>query len=209
MGLFSKLFGAETSEIDNKLENQYVPMFQKMKDMPISQAKSTFRDLLKQAKKESVKEGTSNLPQNFDDILLEEESTNPHFKSLLAKKRAEGVRDEDVRWFWNMHDLERRMMLKVDELFKFALFEKLRQEDGLNEKEAFNEVKKFQPIYGDPDDPSQPISEDRALPMELKDRVNRYIEKREHIDKDEFRKEIEDSSTFNAFIRKIIKSGNL
>ncbi len=209
MGFFSKLFGAETSEIDNELENQYVQMFQEMMGMPIAQAKSTFRDMLKQAKEESVKEGTSNFPQNFGDIILEQEFSNPHFKSLLTKKRSEGIRDEDVRWFWNMHDLERRMMLKVDDLFKFSLFIKLREEDGLNEKEAANEVKKFHPMYGDPDDPSQPIGEDRALPRELKDRVNRYIEKRGHIDKDEFKREIEDSSTFNAFIRKEIKRGNL
>ena len=64
-------------------------------------------------------------------------------------------------------------------------------------------------IYGDPDDPSQPTGDDKVLPRELKDRVNRYIEKREHTDKDEFKKEIEDSSSFNAFIRKEIKRGNL
>ncbi|MBW2662381.1 MAG: hypothetical protein JRD93_10430 [Deltaproteobacteria bacterium] len=209
MGFFSKLFGSETSEIDSELENQYVPMFQNMMGMPIPQAKSTFRDMLKQAKEESVKDRTSNLPQNFGDLLLEEESTNPHFKSMLAKKRAEGVIDEDVRWFWNMHDLERRMMLKVDDLFQLSLFIKLREEDRFNEKEAANKVKKFHPMYGDPDDPSQPIGDDKVLPRELKDRVNRYIEKREHIDKDEFKKEIEDSSTFNAFIRKEIKRGNL
>jgi len=209
MGFFSKLFGAETSEIDNELENQYVPIFQDMMGMPISQAKSTFRDMLKQAKEESVKDRTSNLPQNFGDLLLEEESTNPHFNSMLAKKRAEGVIDEDVRWFWNMHDLERRMMLKVDDMFQLSLFIKLTEEDGLSEKEAANQVKKFHPMYGDPDDPSQPISDDKVLPRELKDRVNRYIEKRGHTDKDEFKKEIEGSSSFNAFIRKEIKRGNL
>jgi len=34
---------------------------------------------------------------------------------MLASRRNEGVKDQDVLWWWNMHDLERRMMLKVDE----------------------------------------------------------------------------------------------
>ena len=108
-----------------------------------------------------------------------------------------------------MHDLERRIMLKLDDWFKFPLFMKLIQQDGLNEKEAFNRVKKFHPMYGDPDDPSQPIGDDKVLPRELMNRVNRYIGKRELIDKDEIKKEIEDSSSFNAFVRKEIKRGNL
>lgn len=209
MGFFSKFFGLETSGIDSKLEKLYVPMFQIMMGMPISQAKSIFREILKEAKDESIKDGTSTYPENFGDLMLEEESTNPHFKSMLAKKRVDGVRDEDVRWYWNMHDLERRMMFKVDNWFQFSLLSKLIQEDGLNEKEAFNRVKKFYPMYGDSDDPSQPIGDDKVLPRELKDRVNKYIEKRELTDKDEIKKEIEDSSSFNAFIRKEIERGNL
>jgi len=209
MGFFSKLFGTEKTEIENRLESHYVPILQEMMNIPISQAQSTFRDMLKQAKEESVKEGSSDFPENFGDILLEEESTNPHFKSLLSKKRNEGVKNEDIRWFWNMHELEKRMMLKVDDLFKFSLFIKLREEDGFNEKEAADEVKKFHPTYGDPDDPSQPTGEDRVLPRELKDRVDRYIEERNKMDIDEFKKEVEESSTFNAFIRKEIKKGNL
>ncbi len=104
MGIFSKLFGS-SSDIEKQLEALYVPMFQTMKGMTLTQAKSTFRDLIKKAKEESLKEGTSKFPQNFGDILLEKEPTNPHFNSILAKKRSEGVRDEDIRWWWNMHDL--------------------------------------------------------------------------------------------------------
>ena len=204
MGIFSKLFGS-SSDIEKQLEDQYIPMFQTMMGMSLSHAKSTFSDMLKQAKEESLKEGTSKLPQNFGDIVL----TNGKFKSALAKIRNEGVRDEDIRWWWNMHDLERRMMLKVDDINKSALFIKLIEKDGLDEKEAARRVRKSFPIFGDPDDTTHTFGEDRPLPYELKDRINFYIEKMSQTDPEKLKKEIEKSSTINALIRKEIKKGNI
>lgn len=207
MGIFSKLFGS-SSDIKKQLEALYVPMFQTMMGMTLTQAKSTFRDLIKKAKKESLKEGTSKFHQNFGDILLEKESTNSHFKSMLAKKRNQYVRDEDIRWWWNMHDLERRMMIEVDNLSGFALFLKLK-EDGLNEDEAGKRVKKSRPIFGDPGDTSTSTGEDRPLPFELKNRINIYMQKRSQTDPEKFKNEIAESSSFNALIRKEIKNGKV
>jgi hypothetical protein len=207
MGIFSKKFGS-SSDIEKKLEALYVPEFQKTKGMTLTQAKSTFRDLIKKVKKESLKEGTSKFPQNFGDILLEEESTNPHYKSLLTKKRNQGVIDEDIRWWWNMHDLEKRMMTEDDNLSGFALFLKLR-EDGLNEEEAGKRVKKIRPIFGDPDDTSTSTGEDRPLPWELKNRINIYIQNRSQTNKEKFKNEIAESSSFNALIRKEMKNGKV
>ena len=205
MGIFSKLFGS-SSDIEKQLEALYVPMFQTMKGMTLTQAKSTFRDMIKKAKEESLKEGTSKFPQNFGDILLEKESTNPHFKSMLTKKRSEGVRDEDIRWWWNMHDLERRMMIEDDNWSGFALFLKLK-EDGLSEEEAGKRVKKSRPIFGNPDDTSTSTGEDRPLPFEFKDRMNIYIQKRSQTDTEKLKNEIAESSSFNALIRKEIRKG--
>lgn len=207
MGIFPKLFGS-SSDIEKQLEALYVPMFQTTKGMTLTQAKSTFHDLIKKAKEESLKEGTSKFPQNFGDILLEKESTNPHFKSILAKKRNQDVRDEDLRWWWNMHDLERRMMIEDDNLSGFALFLKLKA-DGLNGEEAGKRVKKSRPIFGDPDDTSTSTGEDRPLPFELKDRINIYIQKRSQTDTEKFKNEIAESSSFNALIRKEIKNGKV
>ena len=207
MGIFSKLFGS-SSDIEKQLEALYVPMFQTTKGMTLTQAKSTFRDLIKIAKEKSLKEGTSKFPQNFGDIILEQESTNPHYKSLLERKRSQDVRDEDIRWWWNMHDLERRMMIEDDNLSGFALYLKL-LEDGLNEKEAGNRVKKSRFIFGDPDDTSASTGDDRPLPFELKDRINIYYLKRLQADKEKFKNEIEESSSLNAFIRKEIRNGKV
>ena len=144
MDIFSQGFDP-SSDIEKKLEAIYVPMFQTMRGMTLTQAKSTFSDIIKKAKEESLKEGTSKFPQNLGDILLENESTNPHFKSMLAKKRSENVRDEDIRWWWNMHDLERRMMTEDDGLIRFAYFLYLK-DNGLSAEEAGKRVKKSYPI---------------------------------------------------------------
>lgn len=207
MGLFSKLFES-SSGIEKQLEDQYISMFQMTMGMSPSQAKSTFRDLIKKAKEESVKEGTSKFPQNFGDIILQEESINPHYRSLLTRKRSEGVRDEDIKWWWNMHDLEKRMMVEVDNWLGLTLFLKLRKENGLNEEEAGKRVKKSRPIFGDPDD-AHVTGEDRPLPHELRDRINIYVEKRSQTDTEKFKNEIAESSSFNALIRKEIKNGKV
>jgi hypothetical protein len=70
-------------------------------------------------------------------------------------------------------------------------------------------VEKSLPIYGDPDDTSHKTGDDRPLPDELKNRINIYIEKRVRDNPEKYKNEIEESSTFNALIRKEIKAGNL
>ena len=62
---------------------------------------------------------------------------------------------------------------------------------------------------GNPDDTAHTTKDDRPLPYELKDRINIYVEKRRQSDPNKFRKEIEQSSTFNALVRKEIKKGNI
>lgn len=201
MEIFSKLFGSSSS-IEKQLEDQYVPMFQMM-SMSLSQAQSTFRDLYKQAEEEAKMEGTLNLPLNLGDILLEKDA------NMLAKRRKDGVRDEDIRWWMNRHELDRKMMMKVDDINRFALFKKLLDEDRLSEEKAANEVKKFFPIFGDTDDTSTSSGDDRPLPFELKDRINIYIQKRSQTDPEKYKREIVESSSFNALIRKEIKKGNV
>jgi len=208
MGMFSKLFGSP-SDINKELEDFYVPMFQTMMGMAPSQAKSTFHDLYKQAEEEAKKEGSLNLPLNLGDILLEKELSDKKTKSMLSKRRNEGVRDEDIRWWMNRHELDRKMMMKVDDIHKFAMYRQLREEEHLSEEEALKEVKKYFPVFGDPDDTSTSAGDDRPLPFELKDRINIYIEKRSQSDPERYKEEIEKSSSFNALIRNEINKGNI
>jgi polyhydroxyalkanoate synthesis regulator phasin len=203
MGIFSKLFGAST-DIEKMLENLYVIACQEQMQMSASEARSTVRDMLNQAKEESVKESTSKLPRNFGDIILEQESTNAETKSMLAKKRREGVRDENIRWWWNMYDLERRMMVAFDQIMKQPVYIKFTERDGLSEKAALEKLDKHFPIWGDPEDTTHHTGEDRPLPIELKGRIDIYVEKRMRTDPEGFKKAMENSSSLNALIRKLM-----
>jgi hypothetical protein len=208
VGMWSTAFEAPTA-MEKQVQDQYVSIFQKILGISPSQAKAGIRDIIEEAKEESLKEDTSDLPQNVGDFLLEKESSDEKIRSILAKKRREGVRDQDIKWWFNMHDFEIRILLKVDDMNKHALFAKFRKEDGLSEDKAANGVRKSYPLFGDPDDTTHTTGEDRPLPYELKDRINRYVVERMQTDPETFKKEIEQSSTFNALIREEVRKGNI
>lgn len=162
------------------------------------------------------------MPQNLGDIIFGDAgSDNPTIKKIaesirqkLSKKKAEGVKDEDVRWWWNLNDIERRIMLKQDDISRMTLFMSELEKSNEPSKEkaadkAAAKVRKFHPTYGDLDDTKHTTGDDRPLPYELKDRINIYIEKRARENSEKYKNEIEQSSTFNALIRKEIKAGNL
>jgi len=201
MVLFSK-------GIEKHLQEMYVPMLQDIMKTSASEAKKTFRGLLKRAKAASKKDGTANFPLNSGDILLDREAAEPDTKDMLTKKRKEGVRNEDIRWWWNMHDLERCIMVEIDNLHKMAMFTHS-LEHGMTYTEAAAKVRKYHPKYGDPEDTSNASGEDRPLPYELKDRVNNYIEKKALSDPEGLKKQVEQSSSFNALVRDEIRKGNI
>jgi hypothetical protein len=179
-----------------------------MRGFSFWKARDMVRTMLKQAKKDAAKEGTANLPQNFGDILLEREATDEKTKAMLAKIRKEGGTDKDIKWWWNMNDLERRMMQQEDFMSRFVLLLKLREE-GLDEKESAKRVAKRFPIFGNPNDTTLGSGDDRPLPCELKDRINIYISKRSKTDPEEFKKAIEYSTSVNCLIRKAIRKGKI
>lgn len=208
MGLFSKIFGSSPeSDVEKSLEDLYMQMFQSNLGMSYSQSKATVNNMLKEVKEESRKEGTLHIPSG--DFMLKNEGNDPMFKDLFDKRRKEGVRDEDIRWWWNLHDYEKRMMGKVDQLHQFALFQKYMEVDKLTSNKSIKLVRKYHPFYGDFQDTTDVGGDDRYLPWELKNRVNIYVEKRSKSDKNNFKKDIDNSSSFNSLVRKEIQDGNL
>ena len=207
MGKFLKVLEIST-DMEKHIRDRYVFVFQEIVGMSPSQAKSAFHNIVQDAKKESLKEDFSGLSENVGDFILAKESSDEKIRSVVAKKRNEGVRDQDIRWWFNMRDLETKILLKVDDISIRSLFAKLR-EQGLSEDEAEKEMRKRYPIFGDPDDTSQSTGEDRPLPYELKNRINIFVQKRLQKDPETFKNEIEGSSTFNALVREEVKKGNV
>jgi hypothetical protein len=208
MGFLSKLLGKSEALIKRSMEKTYVPQLMEVMDISLPQAQVTFIKLLEQTRHESSDMGTSKLPENYGDVLLSREGEDEQIRSMLESRRTEGVRDEDVRWWWNMHDLERRMMLKVDEQRRTTQYLRHRQ-SGLSKGEAGARVRMYYPTYGDPDDLPEANPDDNHLPHELKRRIDRYIQKRLEVDGEALKKEMEAATTFNALVRKEIKNGNL
>ena len=200
MRMFSK-------SIDKKLKNIYIPKLV-ANGNTLSDSKKIFRILLRLVKKESRLEGTSHLPKNYGDSILQKSSSDSKTKIMLEYLRKDDVRDEDIKWWWNMHDLERRIIKKIDDNTRRASFINSRKE-GISEEEASEKVRKFYAVYGDPRDKSQTTGDDRPLPDELRSRVNAYIEKRSKTNPEDYKKEIEKSTTFNALVRQEIKKGNI
>lgn len=225
MGLFNFLKPA----IEKKLENLYVNIIREFyKEIPLYEIKEyeikkIVKRLLKNAKRACKEQGSLNLPLNFGDILLEKESTDERVKETLAKKRKEGVRDEDIRFWWNLHDLERSMVVQADSFIRMQPFA-ISIDKGMNKYEAAAKVRKIHPIYEDPDytyltkeqksafqfrSLTDTTGDDRPLPYELKDRINKYIVKKLRGNIEEHKRDIEKYSTFNALVREEIRKGNI
>jgi hypothetical protein len=171
-------------------------------------AKKIFSDLINAAKDNYKNENTENLPENFGEYLLDHQSTRSDVHKMLTKRRKEGVRDQDILWWWNLNELERQLIRQIDDTFRVAMLSQY-IEQGKSQEEAAEYVRKLYPIYGDPEDTTQTKDDNRPLPFELKDRVNKYIEYRISNDYDKFQNDIDKSSTLNALIRSEIQKGNL
>lgn len=197
------------SEIEKRLEPQYVSFFRESMKMPEDAANEIFKAFVKEQKEAALREGTDRFPEGFGDILLQRERTDEKVRDAFAPKRAEGVTDEDIALWWNMHDLERRLICRVDEMNRILLFEKLMQGGGMTELEAARNVAKRFPVYGDPDHLVLENEDDRPLPFELKWRVNRYMAEKTQADSDRFQKEVEASTSLNALLRRAVRQGKL
>jgi hypothetical protein len=197
------------NEMEKRLEPQYVAFFQETMAMPEDVARAIFKALAEEQKEAARREGTDRLPESFGSILLERERTDEKVRNAFAPKRAEGVADEDIALWWNMHDLERRMICKVDEMNRILLFEKLMQGEGMAEPEAARMVAKRFPIFGDPAHLVLESDDDRPLPFELKWRVNRYLSERTQADPDGFMEGVEASTSLNALLRRAVRHRDL
>ncbi|HMI38296.1 MAG TPA: hypothetical protein VK500_00160, partial [Nitrospiraceae bacterium] len=150
--------------------------------VPTGNAKKMAADLLGKAISEGKAAGTYDLPRNFgDQILAGSSASNPKhqrlldfLRSRLGLLRGEGVRDEDIKWWWNITDVERRCLFQQDENSRLALFID-RLHKGATAEDAAKDTFRYHPNYGDPNDESKAKGADRPLPDELKDRVNKFI----------------------------------
>ena len=207
MGWLSRVFGG-SQNMEDRVREEYTGLWGATMGLSDDDARAAVDQMLAQVKAEAQAEGEDQLPNNFGDVLLAREASDEATRCTLAQKRAEGARDVDIRWWWNMHYLERGALLKTDEQYRMVLYLSAK-ERGLGANEAANEVWRYHPCLGDSGLRKNCSADDAPLPCELKDRINAYVERRSTAGLEDFKREIEAATSFNALVRAEIRKGKL
>lgn len=100
--------GIGESNIDKFLEDFYLLAYGSL-------GRKGIKEAIVQCKLESKQEGTDNLPDNFGDFLIEQaKGNNEKYLKIVNNAILGGANDDDIRQWWKLNDLERRMMLWED-----------------------------------------------------------------------------------------------
>jgi hypothetical protein len=189
MGLINKIFGSKKTEIEKFLEDFYIKNYKSRK---------LIQDAIAECKTESKQEGTDNLPENYGDYLIEQAKAGDEKSKKFVEKALLGdATEDDIRQWWNLNDLERRMLKWEDNSARGAAF-LIFKDEGLSFEDSIIKVRKTYPIYGDPSDESNTQSNDRPLPSELHMRINRMTTE---LTLSYFQQYSKDYNSMNAFIR--------
>jgi hypothetical protein len=161
------------------------------------------RDVVREGRRRGEDEG---LPHPFGDFILARRAFDPKASDMLEARRQEGVREADFLWWWNMHPIERNTMLAFDDVVRVNLWSLIQRQQGLPEAAATTALRRRVVNYGNPGGTSTEHGDDRSLPFELKDRVNRWFETQ---DQAQFEHKLLQFSSLNALIRHEIRTGRL
>ena len=192
--------------LKKQLIEGYATMITSLMGVSDEEARKIAKKLLVVAQQKVKEQGLDRLPPNFGDIILSKEKENPAFMNINLK-REDGVTNEDIRWFWNLPPLEKGMLEAFDEWIRLTAFA-THKDQGMSSDKSAERVRKFHPIFGDPKDTKHTSGDDRPLPVELKDRINKWVITKMS-NPEEHKKRMEEYSTMNAFIRAEIGAGNI
>jgi hypothetical protein len=206
VGFFSRLMSSNDHPSEHDLELIYTRLYERILIMSPAEARLNFKEELVCVKDIIARHGNFVVSEGYGSLLVSNRHSNPKVGAHLSKIEAEGVREADIIWFWNMSNLERLFLMRISEVcFGACFLAGMRQ--GLTSEQAGLQTRKTHPFFGDPDDTSVASGVDRPIPVELKDRVNIFIERRLHEDSQKYFALMDRSSSFNAIIRQAIKAG--
>ena len=167
MGLFSRLFLNAEKKLETELEELYTKAYASYSAIPISQARRDVRKAIWACKEEARREGTDRLPDNFGTLLVTKtEDLHAMGVTIIENATLNGASNEDIEEWWNLHDLQRRMVIWHENVIRYANFLSFR-EDGLSADEAMARIRAMLPMYGDPNDTAHTTGDDRPLRYEL------------------------------------------
>ncbi len=197
----------DRDQVENELLELYTEKFLAL-GFPGSpeEIREMVKDGIKTCNALTEAEETGDLPDQFGDKLIEGSIIGLELgvKWVGRAKRA-GAREEDIREYWNLPELSRRMVNWSEQIFRYSLFSSC-IEEGLSADEAMDKVRKTYPMYGNPENEQHVSGDDRPLPQELRGRVDIYRELHGAKKIQELSKGF---TTYNAFIRAELKKGNV
>jgi hypothetical protein len=176
----------------------------------------TFLDMYMVAVKECgehvIRQGYDLSRRNFGDEMLALEPTSDKrepFMIMLAKKRADGVRDEDIRDWWNNHPIVPALRIRIHTAEIDFNVMRLTRRHGLTPEQAQMAFMRRFPVFGNPDGSDWATGDDRLLFVELSSRVYAYYSARTREDPEALEQDINRSSSFNALVRREMRTGRL
>ena len=153
------------------------------------------------ASKESGRYDTGPLGQ----VVLGNMKENPNDPAVKVALN-DGVRESDVLDWWNLNDVERRLLIESDMTMLLAQVRVLLK-SGMTLDEAFPEAARTNATFGDPTN-TIASGDNRPLPWELKLRVLRWKQQKgQDYLRSGWNGDCRKHSSANAFIRSLIRSG--
>jgi hypothetical protein len=145
------------------------------------------------------------------EAVLQHYKNDPEESVKWEALQKEGVTEEDLIRWWNLHPVERELVLIDDEAARLGTWLSL-IDQGQTPDQASRNIWKSFAMFGDylakPTFPEEPSSV--MLPGELKDRVNRWLEKiSTEKTPDEVRAEAAQFGTMNGYVRHLICRGEI
>lgn len=193
------------SQLQRELQEIYTQMLCRVAGYTPTQADQTVSEAIATCKKQGKAEGTSDLPEDFGNRLIEAARMGePKSKRIVEKARREGATDDDIKEWWNLPDLSRRMVLWSENTFRYSVFLHAMNDDGLSAEKAAARVHKMFPIYGDPEETSTLSGENRPLPHELRGRVDAY---KQLYGAEYIAEQVKKYHSHNAFVRHAVQKG--
>ena len=212
------------TDLEQSLVEKYSALYQQYKNLSPEEATDLATTLIQEAKKEALINDTYYLPINLGDLVLQNTPPTDQnaqkaydlIQQRLPRLRNEGVTDKDIRWWWNFSQIERSMIIKNDEAERYNYFvtqliktQSQFAKKGIATAAAESLTNKRYPLYTQ-DQQDYFISPDDPLPYELKERIDAFMDHSARFtDFQQILTQLQQSSTFNAFIRQQIQNKKL
>lgn len=198
--------GSEIDSNEDTLLEMYSHGIAKLSDISYYKAKKMVREAINMCKKEMVEDGwRGDIPDMGEIILAKARSGDKKWVEVVTKAYEDGCSDVDIIEWWNLPSLNRRMVIWSESVFRMSTWLCFKEE-GLTDEQTAIQIHKIFPKYRSPDTPRDKGDEDAYLCHEIRGRVDEY---RIGHSAERTLEEVKNYSTFNAWVRVKIRSGEL